>query len=227
MKQNSICIALLLFLFGTQHVMAQKLTTKADSLAYAVGMEYAKQMKAAGFKNVDLKIFNQAFQDIQAKQETKLDDATATMIYQMEVRKLDEEKKTMNQANGIAFLKEMKSKPGVKALDKGILYEVLKPGDQGAKPAPDADVTIHYEGKLIDGSVFDSSFKRGKPNTFNLKRLIKGWQIALPEMTKGSKWRIYIPHEQAYGARGAGGMILPYSALVFDIELFDFNKVAN
>lgn len=218
MKFKEIFTFLILCLFAYQS-QAQKLKNQADSISYAVGLEMAKNLKSQGFDNLDAKLLASAMEDVMMGKEPKIDKVSASMLYRNEVRARKERAKDELKAEGEAFLTEISKKKGVKSLPNGLYYEVLKEGD-GPKPEKGGDVTIHYEGKLIDGTVFDSSYERGEPNTFNLKRLIKGWQIALPEMQVGSKWRIYIPYDMAYGERGAGGKIKPYSALIFDIELF-------
>lgn len=119
---------------------------------------------------------------------------------------------------GKKFLEENGKKPGVVTLDSGLQYEVLKE-TTGPKPGPKSKVTVHYEGSLTDGKVFDSSYKRNQPATFGLNQVIVGWTEGLQLMSEGSKYRLYIPHELGYGTSGAGGVIPPYSTLIFDVEL--------
>lgn len=119
---------------------------------------------------------------------------------------------------GRKFLEENATREGVTVLPSGLQYEILEAGS-GDKPGPRSMVTVHYEGRLADGKVFDSSYQRGKPATFGVHQVIPGWTEALQLMPAGSKWRVYIPQELGYGARGAGGAIPPYAALVFDVEL--------
>ena len=121
---------------------------------------------------------------------------------------------------GEKFLAENKTKPGVKTLDDGIQYKIIKEGT-GKKPTAESSVVAHYRGTLIDGTEFDSSYKRGEPATFPLNGVIKGWQEVLPMMADGSEWQVYIPSELAYGSRGAGANIGPNETLIFDIELID------
>jgi len=120
------------------------------------------------------------------------------------------------------FLQDNSAKEGVVTLPSGLQYLVLKPGD-GAKPGPTTIVTVHYEGSLINGKVFDSSYQRGRPATFGVHQVIRGWTEALQLMPVGSKWRLFIPAELGYGARGAGGSIPPNSTLVFDVELISIS----
>lgn len=121
------------------------------------------------------------------------------------------------------FLDENAQREGVTVLPSGLQYEILHSGEEGPTPGPRAMVTVHYEGRLADGSVFDSSYKRGQPATFGVHQVISGWTEAMQLMHVGDKWRLYIPSELGYGARGAGGSIPPHAALVFDVELIRFN----
>ena len=132
--------------------------------------------------------------------------------------KLDAEKQA-----GKKFLEENKSNEGVKEIEGGIQYLVLKEGE-GANPTADSTVKAHYKGSLLNGNEFDNSFKRGQPFTASLRSLIKGWQLALPLMKEGSQWRLWIPSDLAYGDRGAGSSIPGGATLVFDIELIEIIK---
>ncbi|MEP6683063.1 MAG: FKBP-type peptidyl-prolyl cis-trans isomerase [Parafilimonas sp.] len=116
------------------------------------------------------------------------------------------------------FLQDNATKEGVITLPSGLQYLILKEGE-GEKPGPATMVTVHYEGSLINGKVFDSSYKRGKPATFGVHQVISGWTEALQLMPAGSKWRLFIPSALGYGARGSGGSIPPHSTLIFDVEL--------
>lgn len=122
---------------------------------------------------------------------------------------------------GKKFLEENGKRPEVVTLPSGLQYEILIEGE-GAKPGPTSMVTVHYEGRLTNGNVFDSSYKRKQPATFGVHQVISGWTEGLQLMSKGSKWRLYIPSELGYGSRGAGGAIPPHAALIFDVELIDF-----
>jgi FKBP-type peptidyl-prolyl cis-trans isomerase FklB len=125
-----------------------------------------------------------------------------------------------NIEKGKNFLAENAKKPGVVTLASGLQYEVIKEGN-GKKPGAADKVKCHYEGTLIDGTLFDSSIKRGEPAVFGVSQVIKGWVEALQLMTEGSKWRLFIPSELAYGAQGAGEMIPPHSTLIFEVELIE------
>jgi FKBP-type peptidyl-prolyl cis-trans isomerase FklB len=134
------------------------------------------------------------------------------------LRQAKDSKADANAAAGEAFLKANAAKPGIVELPSGIQYEVIKEGS-GAKPGPTSEVTCHYHGTLIDGTVFDSSVQRGSPASFPLNRVIKGWTEALQLMPLGSKWRLFLPPAMAYGDRGAGAVIGPNSTLIFEVEL--------
>lgn len=123
-----------------------------------------------------------------------------------------------NYKAGVAFLEKVQKEPGVQSLGAGIFYKVLTEG-QGAKPSQDSKVRVNYEGRLVDGTVFDSSYQRGEAATFPVNGVITGWQIALKAMPVGSTWEVYIPYYYAYGEAGSGKNIPPYSALVFKVEL--------
>jgi FKBP-type peptidyl-prolyl cis-trans isomerase FklB len=135
---------------------------------------------------------------------------------------LNKEKSAANLKAGQDFLEANKNKPGVVALPSGLQYEILVEGT-GSKPAASNKVTCHYHGTLIDGTVFDSSVRRGQPATFPLNQVIKGWTEGLQLMPAGSKWRFFIPPHLGYGDRQVGGQIGPNSTLIFDVELLSFS----
>lgn len=132
-----------------------------------------------------------------------------------------EAKLKQNLEEGMAFLAENSKREGVIELPSGLQYEIIIAAD-GEKPSKFHEVTCHYEGKLIDGKIFDSSYKRGKPASFPLRNVITGWTEALQLMAKGSKWRLFIPPHLAYGEQQTGALIKPNSTLVFEVELLGF-----
>lgn len=140
------------------------------------------------------------------------------MSLQDRLREMMGQKAQKHMEQGQQFLAENAKKEGVVSLPSGLQYEVLQDGN-GEKPAATSRVTVHYEGRLTDGSVFDSSYKRNQPATFGLNQVITGWTEGLQQMPVGSKYRLYIPSELGYGARGAGGSIPPHATLIFDVEL--------
>ena len=128
-----------------------------------------------------------------------------------------------NLQTGEVFLTKNKNQPGVKTLPDGLQYKIIKQGN-GAYPTINDTVTVNYEGRLIDGTIFDSSFKRGQPATFPLTNVIPGWQEALQKMPVGSTWEIFIPTQLAYGSRGAGNMVGPNETLIFKVQLLKINS---
>ena len=142
------------------------------------------------------------------------------MSLQDRLRGNRDEKINAEKEAGAKFLQENKNKPGINELNGGIQYEVVKEG-QGPRPAPNAKIKAHYKGSLLNGKEFDSSYKRNQPFTAPLNALIKGWQQAIPMMTVGSIWRLWIPSDLAYGDRGAGGDIPGGATLLFEIELLE------
>ncbi len=200
------------------------LSSESAKLGYAIGMDVGKSLKSLGAE-IDLAAFNAAVSDRIAGRKPALDEAEASKVKQdffmrrakeqMEKRKASAGK---NKAEAEKFLAENAKKDGVKTTASGLQYKVLKMGD-GPKPGPNDTVTVNYEGRLLDGTVFDSSYKRGQPATFPLNGVIKGWTEALQLMPVGSKFRIWLPPELAYGEQGAGSRIGPNQALVFDVEL--------
>ena len=151
----------------------------------------------------------------QEVQSTLMALQTAMRKKQMELRQQAAE---ANKKEGEAFLAENKAKEGVVTLPSGLQYKILKEGD-GPKPSPDDSVVCNYRGTLLNGTEFDSSYKRGQPATFGVKQVIKGWTEALQMMPVGSKWQLFVPSDLAYGDRGAGGTIGPNSTLIFEVEL--------
>ncbi len=140
------------------------------------------------------------------------------MNLQDKLREMLGQKASQQMEQGQKFLEENSKREGVVTTPSGLQYEVLQEGS-GEKPGPRSMVTVHYEGQLTDGKVFDSSYRRGTPATFGVHQVIPGWTEALQLMPTGSKWRVFIPSELGYGARGAGGSIPPNAALIFDVEL--------
>jgi FKBP-type peptidyl-prolyl cis-trans isomerase FklB len=134
---------------------------------------------------------------------------------------MNKDKAEANQKAGEAFLAQNKTRPGVTETPSGLQYEILTEGT-GPKPSAGSKVTCHYHGTLIDGTVFDSSVQRGQPATFPLNMVIKGWTEALQLMPVGSKWRLFLPSQLAYGERQTGSFIGPNSTLIFDVELISF-----
>ncbi len=216
-KSISSVFALLLIAFS---VMGQELKTELDSISYCVGMTVAKNLKGQGLTEINTEIFQKAVSDIFNKNETLMNPSDAQAYFSEYIQKQKNMTGDNNKIAGEQFLAENAKKEGVVVLDNGLQYEVMVMGD-GPKPAITDKVYTHYHGMLIDGTVFDSSVERGEAIEFPLNRVIRGWTEILQLMPEGSKWRVYIPYDLAYGAQGTGEDIGPYSALIFEIELIE------
>lgn len=193
--------------------------------SYAIGLQIGQQLKDSGLKDLDINAIKQGLEDVLTEKQpilplNELHDA----LRQIHERAMAEKKKEAEKVAqaGIDFLKENLTKDGVKSTESGLQYSILKEGD-GKIPAATDTVRVHYTGKLIDGTVFDSSVERGQPAEFPVNGVIRGWVEALQLMPVGSKWRLYIPQELAYGSQGAGASIPPFSTLIFDVELLAIN----
>lgn len=189
-----------------------------DKLSYAVGMSMASNLINSGLKEIDVKSFVQAFGEIMNGETGSMSPEEANQLIQNYFSKQQSKMLKDNFEQAAKFLSENMVREGVVVLPSGLQYEILVDGD-GAKPKLSDRVKCHYQGRLIDGTTFDSSIERGEPALFDLNRVIKGWIEALQLMAVGSKWRLFIPPDLAYGEQGAGGRIEPNSALIFDIEL--------
>lgn len=203
----------------------KKLESEDAKAAYSIGYMTAKSMSAQ-IPNLDAKSYNKGFQDAYAKKEPTIkeeDMKTILMAYEQKIRKEMEEKQQKAAAEavskGAAYLAENAKKPNVKTTASGLQYEVIKEAT-GAKPTATSTVKVHYEGKLVDGTVFDSSLKRGEPISFPLNQVIPGWIEGLQLMSVGAKYRFVIPANIAYGEQG-GGPIPPNSVLTFEVELLE------
>ncbi|WP_154245986.1 FKBP-type peptidyl-prolyl cis-trans isomerase [Kangiella sp. HZ709] len=196
-------------------------TTEARA-SYGIGMQMGQQAHGA-FKGVELTALVAGLQDAfngQAPQVDPNDINAAFQEIQQQLQVQQAEDAEKFAAEGEAFLAENAKREEVTVLESGLQYEVIETGT-GETPTAASTVKTHYAGTLIDGKEFDSSYRRGQPAEFPVGGVIKGWTEALQLMPVGSKWKLYIPYDLAYGAQGAGGDIGPYQALVFDIELLD------
>lgn len=197
--------------------------TKIDSVSYAIGLDIGNNLKIQGLDNINANLMLKAVQDALKNNPTLLTKEQGSMSISNYLQQLKSEKAAKNKVDGEKFLQENKSKPGVVALPSGLQYLVIKEGT-GAKPTINDKVKTHYHGTLIDGTTFDSSVDRGEPISFPVSGVIKGWTEALQLMPVGSKWRLFIPSDLAYGERQAGPKIGPGSTLVFEVELLDIEK---
>lgn len=188
-----------------------------DKVSYALGMSIGHQLQQMNATSLDIDDFGQAIKDVFAG-NARLTDSEAQIAVQSFFQQKAEEQAKAAKAEGENFLAENAKKPGVKVLPSGLQYQVLREGN-GRRPTATDQVECHYEGTLINGQVFDSSYRRGETATFGLNQVIKGWTEGLQLMQEGAKYRFFIPYNLAYGEQGAGQAIPPYAALIFDVEL--------
>ena len=207
-----------------------RLVNANDSLSYSIGVNIAQSFKQQGLTTVNTAIMARGLNDAlqgsatQLTQEQCMTVMNAFMQKQYTAKQAESSKAAEgNKKIGTAFLAENKTKPGVVTTASGLQYSVEKEGT-GAKPTPNDKVKVHYTGKTLDGKTFDSSVERKQPAEFGVTQVIKGWTEALQLMAVGSKYKLYIPAELAYGDRGAGADIGPGATLVFDVELLDIVK---
>ncbi len=194
-----------------------------DSVSYSLGVNIAENLANQGIKEVNVDALARGMDDFIKKNNLQISQAEANTIINNYLQAKQMEQKESASKVGREFLEQNAKRKEVVTLPSGLQYEILIPGT-GPLPKPTDKVTTHYHGTLIDGTVFDSSVERGQPATFGVTQVIQGWQEALQLMPQGSKWRLYIPYNLAYGERGAGGKIGPYAALIFDIELISISK---
>jgi len=208
-----------------------QLKTFQDSISYAMGINSGENLREMPGGFFDLSVFEKGLkQSFKNSVAIELDEAATRDLFQKlndTMQKIEkakrEEQIAANKAEGKAFLEENSKKPGVITTESGLQYEVLREGS-GENPGPGDRVKVNYEGKLLDGTVFDSSYKRGEPLVFGVSQVINGWTEGLQLMPTGSKYRFYIPENLAYGERGAGKDIKPYATLIFDVELLEVLK---
>lgn len=225
MSINIRILSIALFLFPS-FIFAQesiKLNNQIDSVSYALAVSIATNIKKQGLKDINLKTFNKAFEQVINEESLIMDATRADAILKIFFTKKSNMTVQENIEEGKIFLEENGKKEGIITLESGLQYMVIREGT-GAKPALTDQVKTHYKGTLIDGTVFDSSYDRGEPITFPVTGVIKGWTEALLLMKEGAKWRLFIPADLAYGSRGAGDVIPPNAALIFDIELISIEK---
>ena len=221
-------IVILGFLFFVSQVQAQEtlvLKNQKDKVSYIIGMDIGNNLKKQ-LIDVDLNILTKGLKDAftGAKSLLTEKEIQETMTaFQKEMMAKKEEVAKQNKKDGEAFLAENKKKEGVKTLPSGLQYKVIKTGT-GKKPKSTDTVTVHYRGTLINGTEFDSSYKRGQTVSFPVSGVIPGWTEALQLMEEGAKWQLFIPSNLAYGEKGAGNVIGPNATLIFEIELVSIQE---
>jgi FKBP-type peptidyl-prolyl cis-trans isomerase len=198
------------------------LNTTEDKVSYGLGTLIASNLKQQAGDSLQLDQLTEGIKDILQNKTPKLDQQEAMTIVQTYMQAAMEKKTGKAREQGQQFLDSNKKDPTVKVTPSGLQYKVVTAG-KGKSPKASDNVTVHYTGKLIDGTVFDSSVERGEPATFGVSQVIPGWTEALQLMKEGDKWLLYIPSDLAYGERGAGGQIPPHSTLIFEVELLKVN----
>lgn len=194
-----------------------------DKVSYALGLSIGNNFQNSGIKKLQVEDFVKGLEDVLGEKQPAISYEEAKQVINDYFMKLQQERLEINKQAGAEFLEINRHKAGVVELPSGLQYEILKQGT-GAKPSASDKVKCHYHGKLINGTVFDSSVQRGEPATFGVSQVIPGWVEALQLMPVGSKWRLFIPSNLAYGEHGAGDVIEPNSTLIFDVELLDIVK---
>lgn len=197
-----------------------------DKLSYAWGLAMGQQLKGMGVEKLDVDSFSNAVKTIFSGEKPEMEVEEAHKLINEYLQQLQEKLTKAAKEAGEKFLKENKEKEGVKETASGLQYIVEKEGS-GIKPTASDEVTVHYTGRLLDGTVFDSSVNRGEPATFPLNRVIPGWTEGVQLMSEGSKYRFFIPSDLAYGPQGVPNAIPPHSTLIFDVELIKVNHKSD
>ena len=198
-----------------------------DKVSYALGLGIGRQLLDMGAQKLNIDDFAQAIKDVVGGKKPEIDDQEAQTLVQNFFQEQEKQQRAAaaerfqaDREKGESYLAENGKKEGGVTLPSGLQYQVLKEGT-GKKPKATDQVRCHYEGMLVDGTLFDSSVQRGEPAVFGLNQVIKGWTEGVQLMQEGAKYRFYIPYQLGYGEQGAGQQIPPYSALVFDVELIE------
>ncbi len=189
-----------------------------DKISYALGLSMGQNLMSSGVESLNYTDLAEGIKDVLEKQKPQITYQEAQQVLNTFFQELEQKVAGAAKAAGEKFLAENAKREGVKTTPSGLQYEVLE-ATIGQKPKATDKVKVHYEGTLTDGTVFDSSYKRGEPITFGLNQVIAGWTEGLQLMSIGSKYKLYIPYQLGYGAQGAGGSIPPYAALIFTVEL--------
>ncbi len=203
---------------------ASPFKTNSDTASYGIGVRIAQNLKSQGFDGVNQDLLKRAIGDVLQNKTLAIPDSLIDASLESYHKAAMDAKSAVAKKEGADFLASNAKKPGVKVLPDGLQYEVIKAGSDTTHPLLTDKVKCHYHGTLINGKVFDSSVDRGEPITFPLNGVIKGWQEAVQLMTVGSKWKLYIPSDLAYGDQQAGPSIAPGSTLIFTVELLGIEK---
>lgn len=227
MNQRNLCLILAALLMSVANLQGQTdLTNRADSISYALGMDVGNNISRLGVE-LNAEMIYQGLKDVFQGAESQMteEEVRAYMqSFQQEAmaaqQKVQQQRGEEAKAKGEAFLAENAERDSVTVTESGLQYQALREGD-GASPAATDTVKVHYEGRLLDGKVFDSSYKRGQPIEFRLNGVIPGWTEGVQLMKEGAKYRFFIPSDLAYGSRGAGQAIGPNETLIFEVELLE------
>ncbi len=226
MKFKLVAVVGILFLASQVNAQGnQVLKDQKDKISYIIGMDIGNNLKKQSM-SVNPKILAKGIEDALAGAKpllTEQEIQETMMAFQKEMMAKQAEVAKKNKTEGEAFLAENKKKEGVKTLPSGLQYKVIKAGT-GKKPKANDTVTVNYRGTLINGTEFDSSYKRGQPATFQVSGVIPGWTEALQLMEQGAKWQLFVPSNLAYGERGAGAQIGPNATLIFEVELISIQE---
>lgn len=198
--------------------VSMELKNEIDSVSYGVGVNIARNLMGQGMDDLNVEKIADAMNDVFGEAELKMSEQECMSFVNTYMQEMQQKKAQAAIDEGKDFLEENGKRKGVVTLDSGLQYEIMKEGT-GPKPGPTDKVKTHYHGTLLNGEVFDSSVERGEPISFPVNGVIKGWTEALQLMPVGSKWKLFIPYNLAYGERGAGAKIGPYSTLIFEVEL--------
>lgn len=201
---------------------ANLLVTKADSVSYAFGMDIGKSLKSTEVEYLKADVIAKAIAATLKNEKTLLEDGQTREVIQKAIMDIRAEKEAVSRALEDKFFAENAKIAGMKTTAEGIQYLVMTQAE-GAKPTVNDEVTVHYKGTLLNGKQFDSSYDRNEPLKLSLGQVIKGWQIGIPLMSKGAKYKFFIPSRLAYGGQAKGNDIPANSTLVFEVELLDFN----
>lgn len=199
------------------------LTTQMDSVGYGIGISIGQNLKKDNLMDIDAELIASGIKAVFKNDTSLMKPAQAQLVIQRFMQENAQKKGTANLEKGKKFMEDNGKKEGVVTLPSGLQYQIIKAGT-GSKPSAADKVTVHYHGTLIDGKVFDSSVQRGQPAQFPVNQVIPGWTEALQLMPVGSKWKLWIPANLAYGERSPGGVIGPNETLVFDVELISIDK---
>ncbi len=225
-NRSYFSLMILAFLFAGHNAEGQrktKLKTRADSISYALGVSLGQGISDNGFSNIQSKVLLKGIEDIYSD-EAIMTPQEANQLVSGYMSVLKEEEAERNLLEGQEFLEKNKENPDVTTLPSGLQYKIIEEGE-GTPPSENDEVTVHYTGTLLDGTVFDSSVERGEPVSFPVNRVIEGWTEALQLMKPGAKWMLYIPSDLAYGEEvRPGGPIKANMALLFEVELISVNR---